>query len=229
MPPEDVLEGDASPGRLRPCHRPGRLLPGAEAIGYQGGVAPEAIGPRIPDGMPPEESAKLSPRRDHGCDLGKGRRGLAWAVGPGVRSGRPPPPLRPGSTSSCPGPARPPIRLGEPPRSQPRPPRARAMPGRGSSVGQTAGLTLRGRLSSECGYCDLFRSAWLTAALTGRPSRFSPRKRRRRRLPESRRHGSPGRDRRRFEVACPVDPRITVGTLSNGLRYHIRRNTKPAG
>ncbi len=30
-------------------------------------------------------------------------------------------------------------------------------------------------------------------------------------------------------VAVPVDPRITVGTLSNGLRYYIRRNTKPAG
>jgi sugar phosphate isomerase/epimerase len=31
-----------------------------KAIGYQGGVAPETIGPRIPDGMPPEESAKLA-------------------------------------------------------------------------------------------------------------------------------------------------------------------------
>ena len=30
-------------------------------------------------------------------------------------------------------------------------------------------------------------------------------------------------------VAVPVDPRITVGTLPNGLRYYIRRNTKPAG
>src|SRR5687768_77781 len=27
----------------------------------------------------------------------------------------------------------------------------------------------------------------------------------------------------------PVDPRITVGTLPNGLRYYIRHNTKPAG
>jgi zinc protease len=27
----------------------------------------------------------------------------------------------------------------------------------------------------------------------------------------------------------PVDTRITVGTLPNGLRYYIRRNTKPAG
>ncbi len=49
-----------------------RLLPGEgvidlvgfftalQKIGYQGGVAPETIGPRIPDGMPPEESAKLA-------------------------------------------------------------------------------------------------------------------------------------------------------------------------
>ena len=31
-----------------------------KAIGYQGGVAPETIGPRIPDAMPPEESARLA-------------------------------------------------------------------------------------------------------------------------------------------------------------------------
>ena len=29
-------------------------------IGYAGGVAPETIGPRIPDTMPPEESARLA-------------------------------------------------------------------------------------------------------------------------------------------------------------------------
>lgn len=29
-------------------------------IGYKGGVAPETIGPRIPDSMPPEESARLA-------------------------------------------------------------------------------------------------------------------------------------------------------------------------
>jgi sugar phosphate isomerase/epimerase len=58
MPPEDVRDDM-------------RLLPGEgvidlvgffralRAIGYQGGVAPEVIGPRIPDGMPPEESARL--------------------------------------------------------------------------------------------------------------------------------------------------------------------------
>jgi sugar phosphate isomerase/epimerase len=49
-----------------------RLLPGEgvidlvgffralAAIGYRGGVAPETIGPRIPDAMPPDESARLA-------------------------------------------------------------------------------------------------------------------------------------------------------------------------
>ena len=48
-----------------------RLLPGEgvidlvgffqalQSIGYQGGVAPETIGPRLPDDMPPEQSARL--------------------------------------------------------------------------------------------------------------------------------------------------------------------------
>jgi zinc protease len=30
-------------------------------------------------------------------------------------------------------------------------------------------------------------------------------------------------------AAVPVDPRITVGTLSNGLRYYIRKNQQPQG
>ena len=59
MPPEEVRDDM-------------RLLPGEgvidlvgffqalKAIGYRGGVAPETIGPRIPDGMPPEESARLA-------------------------------------------------------------------------------------------------------------------------------------------------------------------------
>jgi sugar phosphate isomerase/epimerase len=59
MPPEQVEDNM-------------RLLPGEgiidlvgffralQAIGYQGGVAPETIGPRIPDDMPPEESARLA-------------------------------------------------------------------------------------------------------------------------------------------------------------------------
>jgi sugar phosphate isomerase/epimerase len=59
MPPEDVQDNM-------------RLLPGEgiinligffqalQKIGYQGGVAPETIGPRIPDDMPPEESARLA-------------------------------------------------------------------------------------------------------------------------------------------------------------------------
>lgn len=59
MPPEEVQDNM-------------RLLPGEgildllgffkalRQIGYQGGVAPETIGPRIPDTMPPEESARLA-------------------------------------------------------------------------------------------------------------------------------------------------------------------------
>jgi len=59
MPPEDVQDNM-------------RLLPGEglidligffralKQINYQGGVAPETIGPRIPDTMPPEESARLA-------------------------------------------------------------------------------------------------------------------------------------------------------------------------
>jgi sugar phosphate isomerase/epimerase len=59
MPPEDVQDNM-------------RLLPGEgiidlvgffkalRQVGYQGGVAPETIGPRIPDDMPPEESARLA-------------------------------------------------------------------------------------------------------------------------------------------------------------------------
>lgn len=59
MPPEEVQDNM-------------RLLPGEGVIdlvgffralakiGYAGGVAPETIGPRIPDTMPPEESARLA-------------------------------------------------------------------------------------------------------------------------------------------------------------------------
>jgi sugar phosphate isomerase/epimerase len=59
MPPEQVRDDM-------------RLLPGEgvidlvgffralKAIGYRGGVAPETIGPRIPDTMPPEESARIA-------------------------------------------------------------------------------------------------------------------------------------------------------------------------
>lgn len=59
MPPEDVQDNM-------------RLLPGEglidlvgffralKQIDYRGGVAPETIGPRIPDTMPPEESARLA-------------------------------------------------------------------------------------------------------------------------------------------------------------------------
>jgi sugar phosphate isomerase/epimerase len=59
MPPEEVMDNM-------------RWLPGEgiidlngffkalKQIGYQGGIAPETIGPRIPDTMPPEESARLA-------------------------------------------------------------------------------------------------------------------------------------------------------------------------
>jgi sugar phosphate isomerase/epimerase len=59
MPPEDVRDN------MR--HLPGEgvidlvgFFQALQAIGYRGGIAPEVIGPRIPDDMPPEESAKLA-------------------------------------------------------------------------------------------------------------------------------------------------------------------------
>ena len=59
MPPEDVQDN------MRHLAGEGVIdligfFQALKAIGYQGGVAPETIGPRIPDGMPPEESAKLA-------------------------------------------------------------------------------------------------------------------------------------------------------------------------
>jgi sugar phosphate isomerase/epimerase len=36
------------------------FLQALKNVGYEGGVAPETIGPRIPDDMPPEESARLA-------------------------------------------------------------------------------------------------------------------------------------------------------------------------
>ena len=59
MPPEDVRDD------MR--HFPGEgaidlvgFFQALKAIGYQGGVSPETIGPRVPDTMTPEESAKLA-------------------------------------------------------------------------------------------------------------------------------------------------------------------------
>ena len=59
MPPEDVRDD------MR--HFPGEgvidlvgFFQALKAIGYQGGVSPETIGPRVPDTMAPEESAKLA-------------------------------------------------------------------------------------------------------------------------------------------------------------------------
>ena len=59
MPPEDVQDN------MRHLAGEGVIdlvgfFQALKAIGYQGGVAPETIGPRIPDGMPPEESARLA-------------------------------------------------------------------------------------------------------------------------------------------------------------------------
>lgn len=72
--PERIVHVHVSDARAMPPDQVQddmRLLPGEgvidlvgffkalNAIGYQGGVAPETIGPRLPDDMPPEESARL--------------------------------------------------------------------------------------------------------------------------------------------------------------------------
>jgi sugar phosphate isomerase/epimerase len=59
MPPEDVQDN------MRWLPGEGIIdlvgfLQALQKIGYDGGVAPETIGPRIPDNMPPEESARLA-------------------------------------------------------------------------------------------------------------------------------------------------------------------------
>jgi sugar phosphate isomerase/epimerase len=59
MPPEDVRDN------MRWLAGEGIIdlvgfLQALEKIGYEGGVAPETIGPRIPDDMAPEESARLA-------------------------------------------------------------------------------------------------------------------------------------------------------------------------
>jgi sugar phosphate isomerase/epimerase len=59
MPPEEVLDN------MRLLCGEGVIdligfFKALRQIGYTGGVAPEAIGPRIPDDMPPEESARLA-------------------------------------------------------------------------------------------------------------------------------------------------------------------------
>jgi sugar phosphate isomerase/epimerase len=59
MPPEEVQDnmrhfcGEAVNALVG-------FLQALKAIGFQGGIAPETIGPRVPDGMAPEESAKLA-------------------------------------------------------------------------------------------------------------------------------------------------------------------------
>jgi sugar phosphate isomerase/epimerase len=59
MPPEEVRDNM----RLLPGEGVINLtgfLQALKTIGYDGGVAPETIGPRIPDDMPPDESARLA-------------------------------------------------------------------------------------------------------------------------------------------------------------------------
>jgi zinc protease len=41
--------------------------------------------------------------------------------------------------------------------------------------------------------------------------------------------GTPAAEDAPLSALVPVDSRITVGTLANGLRYYIRQNTRPAG
>jgi sugar phosphate isomerase/epimerase len=67
-----VHVSDARPMRAEQVRDDMRWLPGEgvidlvgffralKAIGYRGGVAPETIGPRIPEDMPPEESARIA-------------------------------------------------------------------------------------------------------------------------------------------------------------------------
>jgi sugar phosphate isomerase/epimerase len=59
MPPEDVRDN------MRLLSGEGVIdlvgfLQALRNVGYDGGIAPETIGPRIPDDMPPEESARLA-------------------------------------------------------------------------------------------------------------------------------------------------------------------------
>src|SRR5690349_23101791 len=41
--------------------------------------------------------------------------------------------------------------------------------------------------------------------------------------------GTPTAEAVPLEALVPVDSRITVGTLSNGLRYYVRANVRPQG
>jgi zinc protease len=67
-----------------------------------------------------------------------------------------------------------------------------------------------------------FRAIWLAAALAcASPSVLFAQEV----LPPMK----PAAEDAALTAAVPVDPRITVGTLPNGLRYYIRRNTRPAG
>jgi zinc protease len=68
-----------------------------------------------------------------------------------------------------------------------------------------------------------FRAAWLATALAAAAGAAVPSAQEV--LPPMK----PAAEDAPLTAAVPVDPRITVGTLPNGLRYYIRRNTRPAG
>jgi zinc protease len=69
------------------------------------------------------------------------------------------------------------------------------------------------------------RAAWLAAALAAAGPAFTSFTSAQEPLPPMK----PAAEDAALTAAVPVDPRITVGTLPNGLRYYIRRNTRPAG
>jgi zinc protease len=66
------------------------------------------------------------------------------------------------------------------------------------------------------------RTLWLAAAIVAAAPSVLPGQEQ---LPPMK----PAADVAALTDAVPVDPRITVGTLPNGMRYYIRRNTKPQG
>ena len=73
------------------------------------------------------------------------------------------------------------------------------------------------------------RVLWLTAALIAAVPSVVPAQAPARAPAETLPPMKPAAEDAPLAAPVPVDPRITVGTLPNGLRYYIRRNAKPAG
>ena len=76
------------------------------------------------------------------------------------------------------------------------------------------------------------RRTVLAAALEGqlcRPELARPAQPARSPLPVVGAPGTPTAEDVPLDALVPVDSRITVGTLSNGLRYYIRANARPQG